>query len=42
MYRSGWKVDERAQYVAFGYKQSYDMLMNVISQLENLHALDLE
>ncbi len=24
MHRSGWTVDERAQYVAFGYKQSYD------------------
>ncbi len=42
MYRSGWTVDKRAQYVAFGYKQSYDMLMNVILQLGNLHALDLE
>jgi len=42
MHRSGWTVDERAQYVAFGDKQSYVMLMNAISQLRNLHALDLE
>jgi len=35
MHRSGWTVDERAQYVAFGYKQSYDMLMNVISQFRS-------
>jgi len=41
MHRSGWTVDERAQYVAFGYKQSNDMLMNVNSQMQNLHALDL-
>jgi hypothetical protein len=42
MHRSGWTVDERAQYVAFGYKQSYDKLMNVSSQLRNVHALDLK
>ena len=36
MHRWGWAVDERASYVAFGYKQSYDMLINVISQLQKL------
>ena len=38
MHSSGWKVDERAQYDAFGYKQTCAMLMIVISQLQYIPA----
>ena len=38
MHSSGWKVDERAQYDTFGYKQTCAMLMIVISQLQYIPA----